>query len=208
MAKLKTCGHCKKELSFKNFNKCKDGRFGLHNHCRACQKIVRHEWYLKNKDHERIKAKEYSKTDKCLELRKLKWAENKHILGPKSNARRRTEAAKIKARAQRSRWYAIPHNRIAQTLRGRVRKALKNGIKIAHTETLVGCSFNELKCYLESKFKLGMTWENYGSWHIDHILPCSSFDLTIPEEQVKCFHYSNLQPLWAYENRSKGNKLI
>lgn len=53
-----------------------------------------------------------------------------------------------------------------------------------------------------------MTWENHGKWHMDHIKPCSSFDLTDPEEQKLCNHYSNLQPLWDYENLQKRDKLI
>ena len=51
-----------------------------------------------------------------------------------------------------------------------------------------------------------MSWDNYGDWHIDHIRPCCSFDLSKIEEQEKCFHYSNLQPLWAEENMTKGGK--
>ena len=51
-----------------------------------------------------------------------------------------------------------------------------------------------------------MTWKNYGEWHIDHIKPCSKFNLTDEEEQKKCFNYKNLQPLWASENTSKGAK--
>lgn len=53
-----------------------------------------------------------------------------------------------------------------------------------------------------------MSWENYGKWHIDHIKPCSKFDLTVKEEQYKCFHYSNLQPLWGPENSAKGNRWV
>jgi len=52
-----------------------------------------------------------------------------------------------------------------------------------------------------------MTRENHGKWHLDHVRPCASFDLTKPEEQEKCFHYSNYQPLWAEQNLSKGAKL-
>ena len=72
---------------------------------------------------------------------------------------------------------------------------------------LVGCTIEELKIYLEKQFKEGMTWENRGIvWHIDHIKPISKFDLTNEEEQKKCFHYTNLQPLFAIDNLRKSNK--
>ena len=71
-------------------------------------------------------------------------------------------------------------------------------------------SREELISYFESKFQKGMTWKNYGryGWHIDHIKPCSSFDLTNSEELKKCFNYKNLQPLWWQENLSKGARII
>jgi hypothetical protein len=62
----------------------------------------------------------------------------------------------------------------------------------------------ELRAHLEHQFKDGMTWDNHGEWHIDHIKPCVQFDLTDPEQQKECFHYTNMQPLWAFENQSKG----
>ncbi len=60
--------------------------------------------------------------------------------------------------------------------------------------------------YLEKKYKKGMTRKNYGEWHVDHIKPCASFDLTDTKQQMLCFHYTNLQPLWAKENLQKGKK--
>jgi hypothetical protein len=57
-------------------------------------------------------------------------------------------------------------------------------------------------------FTEGMSWDNYGEWHIDHILPCSSFDLADIEQQKICFNYKNLQPLWAEDNLRKGAKII
>ena len=90
----------------------------------------------------------------------------------------------------------------------RILLALKGKSKSADTITLLGVSNIEfLWAYLEKQFKSGMTRENHGLWHVDHIIPCSSFDLTKPEEQAKCFHYTNLQPLWASENLSKGNRI-
>src|SRR6478672_7858741 len=69
---------------------------------------------------------------------------------------------------------------------------------------LCGCSLPELGAHLESQFKRGMTWKNHGTlWHIDHIIPVSKFDLTKPEEQRRCFHYLNLQPLWKSDNLKK-----
>ena len=72
----------------------------------------------------------------------------------------------------------------------------------------MGCTIKELKQHLESKFVDGMTWDNRSEWHIDHKIPCSSFDLSKKEEQQKCFHYNNLQPLWAIDNLKKSNKIL
>jgi len=73
---------------------------------------------------------------------------------------------------------------------------------------ILGCSINEYKVYLENKFKPGMSWNNHKrlGWHIDHIVPCSKFNLDNEDEIYKCFHYTNTQPLWYYENEGKGNR--
>ena len=74
---------------------------------------------------------------------------------------------------------------------------------------LVGCDLEYLKEYLEKQFVDGMTWKNYGEiWHVDHALPCNSFDLSDPEQQKRCFHYTNLQPLFATDNMEKGAKIF
>lgn len=102
--------------------------------------------------------------------------------------------------------------RLSLNLRDRVSKAVKasGGRKAALTERLVGCSAVALRQHLESKFTSGMTWNNYGfrGWHIDHIIPCSAFDLRDPKQQNLCFHYTNLQPLWAVDNQRKGKKAL
>ncbi len=97
-------------------------------------------------------------------------------------------------------------HKIIDYLRTRIWYALKGTSKSKSTMKLVGCSIEQLRQYLQNKFKQGMTWDNYGKWHIDHIKPCISFDLIKVSEQCKCFNYKNLQPLWAEENCSKGGQ--
>jgi hypothetical protein len=84
---------------------------------------------------------------------------------------------------------------------------IREGTKSSTTTKLLGCSIAFLRKYLERQLKPGMTCHNWGiyGWHIDHIRPCASFDLSKPSEQRKCFHYTNLQPLWAKENLHKGD---
>ena len=93
-------------------------------------------------------------------------------------------------------------SRLGSILRAKNVKKTKSALK------LVGCDIEFLKKYLESKFKDGMTWDNWSryGWHIDHIIPLDSFDLNNLEEQKKAMHYTNLQPLWSEENWKKGNK--
>jgi hypothetical protein len=97
---------------------------------------------------------------------------------------------------------------MTRSLRSRINHAVKRDSKSASTLELVGCTIEFLRDYLESKFTLEMTWDNYGSyWHIDHIRPCASFNMADPEQQKICFHYTNLQPLEATENIRKGARL-
>jgi hypothetical protein len=73
----------------------------------------------------------------------------------------------------------------------------------------LGCSLKEYKQHLEKQFKSDMNWDNHGViWEVDHIYPCSKFDLTIEENIYKCFNYTNTQPLYKSENRSKKDKII
>ena len=102
-----------------------------------------------------------------------------------------------------------PLARISHSFRTRLWGALfrKRTKKICGTEELLGCDVLTLKKHLESQFKDGMSWGNYGrkGWHIDHIIPLDQFNLIDLEEQKKAFYYTNLQPLWAIDNLIKGN---
>jgi hypothetical protein len=95
-----------------------------------------------------------------------------------------------------------------QKMRVCVRKSIKRGgyTKKSRTYEILGAEWDFVKSYLESMFKDGMTWENYGEWEIDHIIPISSGNTE--DEVIKLCHYSNLQPLWKEENLLKGNKIL
>jgi hypothetical protein len=126
---------------------------------------------------------------------KREWIEkNRHKINEQERQRRKKDHA----------------YRIKKNLRRRVNEVIKKPNK-KHTSTfeLLGCSLDELLKHLEKQFVKGMNWKNYGNlWHIDHIIPCASFDLAYPEQQKKCFHYTNLQPLWAIDNIRKRDKIL
>ena len=98
--------------------------------------------------------------------------------------------------------------KLSRNLRKRLHSAIKNNQKLGSAVKDLGCTIDELKIYLESKFQEGMTWENWNlyGWHIDHIKPLSLFDLTDKNQFLQAVHYTNLQPLWAEDNLSKNDK--
>src|SRR3990167_816841 len=145
------------------------------------------EWVKKRQEYMRAYQNEWRKDNPKYLAYRREWARELA----------RKNAKKIyKQRRER------PYERLASVIRARIYDVLKHGYKSERTANLIGIPIKELKPYLESKFKVGMTWENYGfyGWHLDHIRPLSSFDLKNPKEQKKAFHYTNLQPLWAKEN--------
>lgn len=154
------------------------------------------EWRAKNKEKVRLYNLKYRKENP--ELVKAAVKRVKQRIQPKLSR----EAA--------LRYRNDPVYRMQVTLRNRLFTAVKRKCanKLAHTEDLLGCSFEEFVAHIESLFQPGMTWENHGKngWHIDHKRPVNSFDLSSEEDQRACFHYQNLQPLWAVDNLSKGTK--
>ena len=100
-----------------------------------------------------------------------------------------------------------PEYKLIANVRTRMWSVLKGISKSDTTLKILGCSLDEFKKYIEKKFEDGMNWDNYGVWHIDHIIPCAKFDLSDPEQQKICFHYTNLQPMWGEHNIKKGARL-
>lgn len=113
-------------------------------------------------------------------------------------------------REAHDRMKATPHLRIKFYLRKRLRHAAIDKQYSLRTTELIGCTPQFLRDHLEAQFTPGMSWDTYGTrgWHIDHKIPCASFNLLDQEQAKKCFHFTNLRPLWASENISKGDKIL
>ena len=107
---------------------------------------------------------------------------------------------------QRKRSAADVEFKLKKVLRTRLYCALKRGQKTGSAVDDLGCSIGQLKCWLEYQFQPEMTWDNYGEWHIDHVIPLSSFDLTDRQQLLEACNWYNLQPLWAVDNLNKGMK--
>lgn len=100
--------------------------------------------------------------------------------------------------------------RLRKNWQKRVWDAVKGNCYSLQTETILGCSRCEFLNHIESKFKFGMTWDNYGKngiWEIDHIIPASSYDLTDLSQLRLCYHFTNMQPLLIKDNKSKSYKV-
>jgi hypothetical protein len=209
----KLCKSCGLLLPLNSYNKKKENKDGLNTICKNCYNVQRKQYYEKNKSRiSETRKKHYQKNIDKMRLEMKKYcAKTKKLKSEYDKIYREKNKLKIseyKKKWAKERLKNDPRFKILGNLRRRLLHVLKGYSKADSTLNLLGCTKQELIQYLESIFKEGMTWENYGQfgWHIDHITPCSFFDLSIVEQQQKCFHYTNLQPLWWYENLTKGKK--
>lgn len=111
---------------------------------------------------------------------------------------------------ENDKYKSNPQHKLKNNLRCRLNSILSKQKVYKNNTTIkyLGCSLDEYKLYLESRFQNDMNWNNHGIlWEVDHIIPCSSFDLSIEDNIYKCFNYTNTQPLYKSINRSKKDKL-
>lgn len=203
---VKMCRTCKEIKTFEEFTKDKSQPDSKDTQCKFCKRKCEGEYISKNREkyigRYREKNRELNKKWRNSE-KGLKWAFEYAQKNKIRIAKRKKESSKKWRQEQRMK---NPMYRIVRALRYRVYFALKCKKKSKHTIELLGCNKDFFKQHLASLFKDNMSFENYGKWHIDHIKPCALFDLNKPEEQAKCFHYTNLQPLWATDNLRKHTK--
>jgi hypothetical protein len=176
---MKKCTNCKNNKELFDFHKNKNKSDGYSSECKLCKNNYNKEYRLKNisyfKEYNINYSKEYFQ--KILKNKRKKQRNEDILFRLKSNIHSRTSNA-----IKRKKWK-------------------KDNSK----HLLLGCSFSELKIHLENKFTKNMNWNNYGEWHIDHIIPLSSANNI--DELYILSNYTNLQPLWAIDNFSKGCKI-
>jgi hypothetical protein len=188
----KRCTKCSEIKEFKDFVPQKAGFMGFKAQCKSCDLK-----YDKKYQSQTNLRSERDKTPKSIQYRKDYISKNKDWW-------RKYEREYRYSRRQEDMFFKIKGN-----LSSRLSDLIQNRGLGERTVELLGCDKDTFLNHLESQFTEGMTWENYGlkGWHVDHIIPISSYDLTNEDEVKKACHYSNLQPLWWQDNLEKGNKI-
>ncbi len=229
----KKCAKCKMEKPISNFHRNKNRKDGLKPYCKECIadyynekkdeiKIYKDNWYIENREHLLEKAKLYQKenAEKIKEYKKTYYKINKELCNTQSKnnrllyRKRNLESVKKKQNEQAKKWRE--NNKHIVAWRSLLRSSLRRMGKSKESSTihLLGYSVLDFKQHIENLWTPGMSWENHGQWHIDHIKPVSSFE---PETHPNVVNsLSNLRPLWAtnriidgvfYEgNLNKGNR--
>lgn len=205
MKKCCKCGEIKPKTS-EFFNKLKKAKDGFKYECKECKK---NEYTGSSAKYIENSRKRYMKKRKEISAKnKIYKQKNEERYKEYYQKYYEIKKAEIKENVRKYRLKRSKEDvgfRLMARYRTRVYKALKGIDKSKTTQSMIGCSIEFLKAHLESNFTDGMNWDNYGKWHVDHIRPCASFDLKLEQHQKECFHYTNLQPLWAEDNLRKSD---
>lgn len=195
---MKVCAKCKAEKPLGAFYKNRTKGDGFASSCKVCTDKYSKQYYGKYK--EKL-SKYYQEHRQKNKERYLKYGEEYR----KNNKDKINNYAK---QYFKKRMETEPNFKIHHTLNKRLGNALKSKKKSLDAEKLLGCTLEFFREYIASKFIEGMAWGNYGyyGWHLDHIVPCAKFVLSDVEQQKQCFHYTNMQPLWAEDNLKKGDR--
>lgn len=213
--KTKICTKCKLKKFVDEFHKKKSFKDGLNYWCKKCSSKYKKDWNISNPEKRKNQTKRYRENNS----EKLKEANKKYYQINKEETIKRTKKWRKdnleKARRLQKNWINKrlkndPIFRLNHNIKSSIYKSLNGNKNDQPWEKLVGYDCQELRQHLESQFKDGMTWENYGKWQIDHRIPISLFNITSVKSKgfKKCWALENLQPLWGKENILKRNKLF
>jgi hypothetical protein len=192
---MKKCNSCLNILPYDEFHKKSSSKDGYNNICKPCKKEKNDIFYRNNKERKLEYQKEYREKNKEV-VDAYKKEYNKTYF-PKYYSKNKENILAYNNEYHRKRMMEDETFKLTKILRGRFLHALKRGLKMKSVIELVGCTIDEFRIYMEKRFLPEMNWENHGEiWEVDHVIGCANFDLSLLEEQKKCFHYSNHQPLF------------
>lgn len=209
---VKVCGYCKLEKDAKEFGKnrnCIDGLCAL---CKHCRSITIHN--QKQQKSQQVNDGQHKLCSRCNEtLSTSNFSINNRTHDKLSTFCRACARPNLwtteKQREAYKKYDAQKRNKIRRNICCRIRNALVSQKQTKNNSTVIflACDIAFLRNWLEYQFEDGMNWSNMGKWHIDHVKPCASFDLTNEYEQKECFNWKNLRPLWGKENLLKSDKI-
>jgi hypothetical protein len=213
------CKNCVKEYSKNHYNNNKEKRSEQVKNYREKNKDFYKQyhklWFQKNKEkiNEKRRENRSNNISNINQKEKLYRLINKEKLNKKSREYAKNNRERINKRSREYENKRMNEDllfKFKKRVRDNVLKSFKRGVnqyqKNAKTETILGCTIEEFKIYIQSKFKKGMNFKNIGEWHLDHIIPL--YTAKTEEEIIRLNHYTNFQPLWADENIKKSNKII
>lgn len=198
----KTCNKCKEEKLIEEFTINKAVKGGREHMCRICKNLAYKAKWQKNKEINAIKRSEKRKRN--IEVYRKREAEYRKKYRDANKEKVNEKYRNYMKEYRKSRPAFRMHKRISYI----IKSSLDNRCSSNQIFVKLGYNIEDLMKHLESKFKPGMSWDNYGEWHIDHIVPQSwlPFNSVDEENFLKCWSLNNLQPLWAKENISKSNR--
>ncbi len=193
----KTCTACGETKLLEEYYTEKMGKYGRKGKCKVCTEEIKKAYNQTEAGKAKRKAHNQTEARKAYVKAYIQSETGKAT----RKAYRESEKGKAyRKKYQKNRRHNDPVFKLHHNLSSGFYHWMKGNQKTCRTEQYVGCSYKELLDHLESQFEEGMTWENQGEWHIDHFKAQSRFDPTNEEEAYMCWHYTNLQPLWASEN--------
>lgn len=194
------CRKCGETKSISDFPKDKYAKKGYDIYCKICKREKVRSHYYKDPEKKKSKVKEWFKNnpDKIPlhnKRQKDKGYTSQYYLDNKDRIRKNQQDYHKKTYVKSTTTKSPEERKLINTYRDRVKRGIQTDRK--KTFELLGCSFAELKVHIESQFYPEMDWNNWGKvWELDHIIGCINFDFNNPDELAKCFHYTNLRPLF------------
>jgi hypothetical protein len=186
---IRECNTCKQKKDLNDFPKCPASSLGRTRKCKVCTSVYDKQKYEKNKERHNKLSREYARKN-----REKINARNRELYREK-NPPKKKQSPELKK---------LINNQRSRMSHALARTSTK---KQAGTTCYIGCTYEQLYIWIGLHLTDGMTWDNYGEWEVDHILPISSFNLEIESERYKAFNWKNCRPLWKKENNQKRGKV-